>query len=487
MQVLHKCLDYFLPLFRYDIHKNNLIKGADMKRALLLIGIMLLMIHFHAVITETASISNFLLRSEPNCAYDRWISHIAEGVVTPGYNTYAPYDRQLNGFGDFVVPNTDQLNAWGNIVDLFLAGQLDLAQDAITAAGFPYQAVNFIDTDSGHTFYMLREIPNLQYIDDNNTADAYDDELGAFTFGWGLYIYNPQGTRPIIVTTPHPADDFPTPAFSLEAFQIWDAQFLLLAGAGREVEWTNVAPYNNAKSLSDPTRVANHPYNIAYKKFADAVRLQFNTRELSIQIHTYDWNYHPGYPNTQISAGYNKLCPNLPIRDLSSLKLDMINQGHHVMIPANTVGMHREVLLNDFYSVFYSTHPFTFDDGENQYAVNNYVDLPAYSQNQQMLYTIQGQNDFDTYEPFLHVEMDELPNSYELTENTYKWFYGWNESLQRWDYDNLFRYFKQYYLRMVYDLDDVLNPLFAMNDQLVPTTPTALRVENQSLNSITLA
>jgi len=312
-----------------------------MKCALLLLSIMLIIIPINAVLIETASISNFLLGTEPNCAYDRWISHVAEGIVTPGYNTYAPFDRQLTGFGDFVIPNTDQLNAWGNIVDLFLAGQLDLAQDAITLAGFPYQAVHFIDTDSGRTYYMLRELPNGQYLDDNDTADAYDDEIGAFAFGWGLYIYNPQGTRPIIVTTPHTADDFPTAAFSLEAFQIWNAKFLLIAGAGREVKWTNVAPYNNAKSISDPTRTANHPYNVTYKKFADQLRLEFSTRELSVQIHTYDWNYHQGYPNTQISAGYNKPCPNLPIRDLSSLKLDIINQGSNIMIPANTVGIHR--------------------------------------------------------------------------------------------------------------------------------------------------
>ena len=253
-----------------------------------------------AVIQEIASLKNFLLGTEPNCAYDRWVSHVAEGIVTPGYNTYAPYDRQLSGFGDYITPSSDQLSAWGNIVDLFLAGQLDLAQTAIDAASFPYQVVQFTDTSTGRLYYMLREIPNSQYIDDNNTADAYDDEIGAFAYGWGLYIYNPQGNRPIIVTAPHPCDDFPTPSFAYQTFTILNAKFLLIAGAGREVRWTNVAPYTNSKSLSDPTRVTNHPYNTCYKKFADQIRTEFNTREFSAQIHTYDWNYHNGYPNTQI-------------------------------------------------------------------------------------------------------------------------------------------------------------------------------------------
>jgi hypothetical protein len=449
--------------------------------------ILLISISLSAVIQETASLKNFLLGTEPNCAYDRWVSHIAEGLVSAGYNTYAPYDRQLPGFGDYVTPNNDQLNAWGNIVDLFLAGQLDLAQTAITTAGFPYEAVEFTDTATGRVYYMLRELPNAQYIDDNATTDAYDDELGAFAYGWGLYIYNPQSNQPIIVTAPHPCDDFPSPAFALETFNILNAKFFLIAGAGREVRWTNVAPYSNAKSLSDPTRVTNHPFNTCYKKFADLIRTEFNTREFSVQTHTFDWNYHTTYPNTQISAGYNKLCPNLPIRDLSSLKHDLINKGNHLMIPANTIGIHRDVYLNDFYGVNYGIYPFTFDDGENSYAVNDYIDLPAYSQNYQMLYTLNNWNDYDTVDPFFHMEMDELPNCYEQTENTYKWFYGWDEHLQRWNFNNLYTNFNSYYLRWVYDLDEVLDEMFAMNDQLTPPAPTSLRVQNHSLNSITLA
>ncbi|HNU97852.1 MAG TPA: hypothetical protein PKG99_04130, partial [Candidatus Syntrophosphaera thermopropionivorans] len=354
-----------------------------MKRNLIALSFLILFIPLVAVIQETASLKHFLYGHEPNCAYDNWISHLAEGVVIQGYNTYAPYDRQTNGFGNFVIATTFQLSSWGNIVDLFLEGMLDEAQSAIDASGFPYQVVIFNDTDTNITYRMLREIPDSSYVDQNGTEDDYDDEIGAFAYGWGLYIYNPEGTRPIIVTAPHPCDDFPTPAFALESFKIMDAQFLLINGAGREVKWTNSGSYTNTKSLSDPTRVANHPFNTCYKKFVDKLRIVFNCREFSPQIHSYDWNYHAGYPNVQISAGNSRLCPNLPIRDLSSLKLDMINQGHHIMVPANTVGFHSEVELNDFYSVYYDTYPFIFDDGEHSYEVNNYIDLPAYSQNYQ--------------------------------------------------------------------------------------------------------
>lgn len=439
------------------------------------------------VLEETASFRDFLLGSAPTCAYDNWVSHIAEGVATQGYNTYAPFDAQSNGFGDYEIPNAAQLSTWQGIVDLVIVGELDLAQASINDAGFPYQVVLFHDTDTGRDYRILREIPNPSYFDDNDTLPTYDDETGAFDFGWGLYVFNPQGTRPVIVTAPHPCDDFPTPQFAYEAFRTWDAEFLLIAGAGREVRWTNVAPYSNAKSLSDPTRVAEHPFNKAYARFADKIRTQYEQREFSAQMHTYDWNFHAGYPNCQISAGYNRFCPNLPIRDLSSLKHDLINQGNHVMIPANTIGFHDEVLLNDFYAVNYNLYDFTFEDGEHEYAVNDYIDLPAYSQNYQMNYTLNSWSDYDTYDPFFHMEMDELPNAYDLTNNNYKWFYGWDENTQSWDFANRFTHFNEYYMRWVTGMDSVLDEMFAMNDQLTPLTPTELTVFSNSLNHITLS
>lgn len=458
-----------------------------MKKPTLTLIIAILLSLSYAVTVETGSFRNFLYGSEPGAAYDNWIAHIAEGIAIQDYNLYAPYDRQLNGFGDYRIINAAETANWNSLIDLILAGSYDEADLLITASGFPYQLVQFNDTDTGRSYYILREIPNLSYFDDNNTPDPYDDETGAFAYGWGLYVFNPQGTRPVIITVPHPCDDFGTPALGALALDVWDARFLLISGAGREVRWTNVAPYTNAKSLSDPTRVAAHPFNFAYKKMADQIRAQYNLREFSPQIHSYDWNRHEGYPNNQISAGYQKYCPNLPIRDLSDLKLDMINQSPYLVFPANTIGIHDPVYLNDYYSVNYSIHPFTWTDGVNEYPVNDYVDLPAYSQNQQMLYTLAGWNDYDSYEPFFHVEMDELPNCYEQTVNNYHWFYGWDTATQKWDYSNLFTRTLQYYSLWVHHLDAVMDAMFQMNDGLPPSAPTNLALLNSSLTHITLS
>ncbi len=345
--------------------------------------------------------------------------------------------------------------------------------------------VQFNDTDSGRTYYLIRELLNNDF-DDNGTDDLTDDEFGAFEFGWGLFIYNPGGTRPIVITVPHPCDDYITPAIGYFALQEWNAKFLLINGAGREVKWTNIPPYSNAKSLSDPTRTSNHPFQTTYKKFCDFIRQQSGYRELSIQIHSCDFNRYPGYPDNQITAGYNRFCPNLPIRDLSRWKRDLINQGTHLLIPANTIGTHSSVYINDYYSVQNSVHPFIYDNGVQSYPVNNNVILTAYSQNQQMLYSISGWNDYDIFEPFFHIEMKELPSCYAQTANNLRWFYGWNAFTQRWDFQNIYNRAVQYYSRWITDLNLTLNHLFPMNDNNPPLPPTNLQVFNQSYDYITL-
>ncbi|PKN80741.1 MAG: hypothetical protein CVU48_00995 [Candidatus Cloacimonetes bacterium HGW-Cloacimonetes-1] len=457
-----------------------------MRRLFVIILLALCFSQLPAIIEETGSLRNFMMGHEPNSQYDNWVSHIAEGIASANYNLYAPYDRQTNGFGDFRVPTTSDMTNWGSITVAFLAQNWNLAQSLITNAGYPYQVVKFNDTETQRTYYMLREVPDYSNFDDNGTTIEDDDEYGAFEYGWGIFIYNPEATRPVIVTVPHPNDDFIAPAIALEAFQLWNAKFMMINGAGREVKWTNVPPFYNSKSLSDPTRVSNHPLNVCYQQFSDLIRSEYGIREFSAQIHSYDWNRHVGYANVQVSAGNQKYCPNLPIRDLSNLKHDLINRGSNLMIPANTVGTHSNVYLNDFYAVHYTVHDFEFTDGENTYPVNGNIDLPGAEGNVPMLYTLSGWNDYDSYDPFFHIEMDELPNSYDETDNNYKWFYGWNESTRRWDYNNLFTNATNYYSRWYQDMDTLFDEMFQMNDGVAPSNPENLQVYNQSLNHITL-
>jgi hypothetical protein len=439
-----------------------------------------------ALVVETGSLRNFIYGDEPACAYDNWISHLAEKIVSPGYNVYSPWDRQTTGFGNFQIPTTTQMNNWGVIIDEFLLQNWDNVEALISSSGFPYQLIQFNDTESGRTYYMLRENINTQ-IDDNGTLlDSYDDEYGAFSWGWGLYIFNPEGDSRTLITVPHPCDDFMAPVIGFVALNTLNAQYLMIAGAGREVAWTNEAPYANSKSLSDPTRVTNHPWYPAYTRFSNKIRQTTGKREFSLQIHTYDSATHQGFSSIQLSAGYQRYCPNLPIRDLSRFRHDLLNETEYLMIPQNTIGNHSNVYVNDYYTVQYATHPFTYSDGQTTVDINNYMDLGAYSQNVQMNYTLSGWNDYDVFEPFFHAEMDELPNCYTQNDNTYNWFWGWNDSTQRWDMDHLFDRAIDYYSIWVNDLNEVLGDALAMNDNSSPQPPGNLTVFNQAYNYVTL-
>ncbi|MGI6197800.1 MAG: T9SS type A sorting domain-containing protein [Candidatus Cloacimonadaceae bacterium] len=459
-----------------------------MKKCFLFLIMVLMLSLASAIIVETGSFRNFLYGTEPACAYDNWVSHIAEGLALPGYNHYAPYDRQTNGFGNFRTINALETIQWKSVIDHMLAGDYLQAEAVIQSNNFPYQVVQFNDTETRRTYYLLREDLVMSYIDDNGTPDdPHDDEIGSFAYAWGLYLFNPNGTRPIIITAPHPCDDFPTPAMAALALKELDPRFMIISGAGREAKWTQVAPYYNSKSLSDPTRVAAHPFNYAYEKMAAHIRDEYNMREFSLQIHSYDYDLHVGYPNNQISAGNKSLCPNLPIRDLSGARNDMINQAPEYIHPANTIGTHEAVHITDFYGVHYNIHDFTWSDGVNEYPVNDKIDLPGYAYSTQMLYTLNGWNDYDVYDPWFHIEMDELPICYEQTENNFNWFYGWDETTQQWSLENRFTKFLQFYSPWVYHLKAVIDDTIELDNDQDPTAVENLAIVAAGLDRVTLS
>ena len=438
-----------------------------------------------AVIEETESLKGFLYGEAPGCEYDNWMSHIAEGLASPGYNSYAPWDRQLDGFGNYEIPQGDTLVFWGRIVDEFLSGQLDAAQDSIDAHSFPYQVVIFNDTDSGRTFHMLREIPNMEYYDNNDTPDFNDDEFGAFDYAWGLYIYNLEGTNPHITTAVHPCDDYVIVPLAHKVFIDHDSKFLLISGTGREVTWTNIGNYSNSKSTCDPSRVEDHVFNVCYQKFCDLIRFEFFANEFSVQVHSFDWGEsHKGYADVQISGGHSAGSPDLPIRDHSSLKLDVPNLSGEYVLPANSVGMHDAVHLNDYYAFHCNEYEFNYVNTDTTFAINTHMDLPGYSSNRQMVYTNSGMSQYDNFERFFHIEVDELPNTFPLTVANYNWFNGWNPVTLTWDMDHKFDNTLAWYSPWIDALGTALEALYEMDDGEVPIAPSNLEVISETSTKI---
>jgi len=456
-----------------------------MRKIKFIIFIFIITSSLFSVIEETESLQNFLYGEAPNCEYDNWMSHVAEGIADPGYNLYAPWDVQSDGFGDYVIPTENDLTGWGLIIDEFLLGNLDEAQSIIDTTSYPYEVVIFNDTDTDKTFYILREIPNDSHYDDNQTEDPNDDEFGAFDYGWGLYIFYPDGEYPHIITAPHPNDDFVTVPIAYKTFIDIDSKFLLISGCGREVIWTNSGSYNNSKSLCDPSRVENHIFNVSYQKFCDNIRNEFGRYEFSLQIHGYDWgNRHWGYPNLQISAGNNISSPDLPFRDHSSLGIDIVNVSNPVIHPANSIGLHDPVLLNDFYGFHCNEYAFNFSNDDTTFAVNTDIDLWGYSSNRQIVYTNNGLDRYDNIERFMHLEMDELPNVYPQTSNNYYWFHGWDPVTQTWDMEHRFDNTIAYYTPWIDALAEVLPIVYQMNDNETPVAPTELEIISECADYI---
>ncbi len=52
------------------------------------------------IIYESGSLREFIGGTSETTAYDNYVSHVSEGIVTPGYNDYGPdwIDVQTNGF-----------------------------------------------------------------------------------------------------------------------------------------------------------------------------------------------------------------------------------------------------------------------------------------------------------------------------------------------------------------------------------------------------
>ncbi len=441
-----------------------------MKKVVLIFLVFLYFIQLNSIVEESANLQNFFFSAEPNCAYSKWESHIVEGIASEGYNMYAPYDRQTDGFGQFTLPSDEQTEAWEEAVDYFFAGQYNLAHNVFVQNNLPYSVVKF--TDETNIYYMLRENLNTTYIDNNGTVPSYDDEIGSFDLGWGIFIYRSTNPEPLLVSAPHPNDDFLTPYFAVNSFLDSNAQYLMINGSGREVMWNEYGNYSNNKSLSDPTRNFTHPFNYFYKKACDKIRDDFDRRELSVQFHSYDWDSHPDRESCQISPGQYRRPAGLPIRDFSPLRQDVIQNTDYIVIPEGSIGNNEEVTVRDYYSV----HNMYFDTVYNDtLIISNNVDLPGYPNSYHDYYSNSNFSEWDVFSPFFHVELDELPNCYSQTEESFKNFYGYNSYSDSWNLTQKYNKLSQYYQPFMDALDSSISSWVDFDDNEVPEAPTNLR------------
>ncbi|MBZ0263915.1 fibronectin type III domain-containing protein [bacterium] len=443
------------------------------------LGLILLVSPAFSQVEETGSLREFLLGVEPNAAYDNWLSHTVEGLARDGgYNDHMPeeLDPQLDGFGMIELIEDEDVDsaraAWAAMFTSLWNGEFETLEEQIAHAEIDYEAVIFNDEETGRTFYMLRELLDMQYVDPGNDPGEEDDVVGSFHHGWGLFIYSPESERPGVMTqVVHPNDDYISMPITVDLFLRADLQALTIHGCGREVEWSG--NYNNDRSISDPSRNPELPLQYYTQFFLDTTRAA-GIHELVIQFHSYDSESHQNQSSVQLSAGTEDIVPNRPLRDLSNSYLDIINFTPEIAVNANQVfPNHRLVYVDEFYAVHRARN---FDHQASGREIPDDVDLPGYGGNEQEEIVTDGHNDDASLDVWVHIELDELPEAFEDANMTELEVYSGTvpPTLENW------AGITSYYSALVDAFVAYFEDFFENPDVTAPTVPPGVHLDYTS-------
>mgnify|MGYP002725467197 CR=1 FL=1 len=403
------------------------------------------------IVYESGDLLNFIGGESPGTAYDNYVSHISEGIVSPGYNDYGPdwLDVQTNGFGNYRIINDADftLQHWRNIFQALLEGDLIAADQMLvdSVGTFRYQLVEFQDIIYDRTYYMIREFLDMSYVDPNQPEVIGDEVIGSFANGWGLFILNPGANRKhVVVEVPHPCDDFIAPYVSTEMFLQTDAFAFMMAGAGREVRWNGNAPYSNNKSLSDPSRVGNSVFQVFHEVLTDSLIKIGPHSPLVIHAHSFDDNdSHEGFQSIVLSGGWDAWNANKPIRDLSDDNLDIVNFTSEYPIPAGAYGDHPALRVDDYYRVHYNGS-FLYHGESQDYSMPHTYTLLGPNTGVQMNYLRQFFNNNEVYEPWVQVELFEKPQLFQDLDMPLSILYGGEYPTSHRNFSTVMGYFQHF-------------------------------------------
>ncbi|MFA7331284.1 MAG: hypothetical protein WC326_09460 [Candidatus Delongbacteria bacterium] len=443
---------------------------------------------------ETGVFRNFMGGVEPACAYDNWISHISEGIARPGYNAYAPtaLDPQTNGFGTFEVLEDDAhgdaiLSLFADLADSLLR---DRGEGALArmqqVPDLDFDLLRFQDTETGGSFYMLREQLDTSYVDLNNTGTA-DDVTGSFRHGWGLFVFNPAAARPRwVVEAPHPNDDYPSSYLATDLFLDHGAGVLMVNGAGREVAYTgSPGAYTNSASLSDPSRNCLTPFAVIHERCVNFWREQ-GQLERTLQIHSYDDAAHRDLKSAVLSGGRNRRLNFSPLYDTGNGPTGLLNNLSDPVHAANALGFtHSAVSLLSYIST-QSQNEIRVDGGTagQEIWLTISPDLWGFPNScQEADSHPAGYPDCHAGEDWVHVEMDELP-TISHTAGTSFWYGTSSGTPVGWgNYGHSTDYFQPLFLALA----EAEDSLAANRPTPAPTDPVNLSVTGVDVDAVDLA
>jgi hypothetical protein len=137
---------------------------------------------------------------------------------------------------EYVLPTASQLAAWRVVFQSLLAGAWESAHLRARMISSTYNVVQFLDTASGRTYYVLMEgVPGqIPAPAAHPSGVTITDPADPRRRGWGTYLFDPQPRRALSLSAPHPKDDVETADEAIEAYLALRARTLLIAGADRD-------------------------------------------------------------------------------------------------------------------------------------------------------------------------------------------------------------------------------------------------------------
>ena len=171
---------------------------------------------------------------------------------------------------EYVLPTQGQLASWRLVFQSLLAGDWRQAHVRAKAISSTYNVVQFFDTPSGLTHYVLMEgVPGLiPAAVGHPTGREITDPADQTRRGWGTYLFAAQPRRGLSLSAPHIRDDSETENQAIEAYLSLGARTLLIAGTDRDQNKADapcqqsLRPYKQA----DVSHTAESVFQMAFEE-----------------------------------------------------------------------------------------------------------------------------------------------------------------------------------------------------------------------------
>ena len=188
---------------------------------------------------------------------------------------------------EYVLPTASQLASWRAVFQSLLAGAWGLTHLQARMISSTYNVVQFLDTPTGRTYYVLMEgVPGKipAPAEDQPSGVTIIDPCDPTRRGWGTYVFAAQPRRALSLSAPHPFADVDTEKEAVEAFLALGARTLLLAGTDRDqnkaeapCDQTNPKrPYREADVSHTAESVFQMAFEEIYLSDASTWHLQFH-------------------------------------------------------------------------------------------------------------------------------------------------------------------------------------------------------------------